>query len=561
MNTKNKKIVFCFFCKYPFVIDRRASNEYSVCKVCKVKGKKNPKAQQTGSLTSASIMRKYGVSSAMHVPEFKEKQLENCRKATKEKKEEIVRRRKETNLKRRGVDVPSKDPIVIEKMRQTFIRNYGVDHPLKLNRIKEKSKDTYKERTGFEYSFQNPEVREKGKLTSINKYGVDHWTKSPEGKEKLRNKYEEKQKPYFIRALRGFLESEELELLDEYKHAHYHHLWKCTKCKNTFRTCWNNIQQGYKCPVCFKRDGGTSLAEGEIYNFIKGIIGSETEILLNTRRVIYPLELDLYIPEKRLAIEYNGLFWHSIGEEKNKDNKIDENYHLLKLKECINKDIRLIQIFEDEWLFKKDIVKSRLRQILGDKGLSRIYARKCHVREIKNSDKDLFLLENHIQGTDISKIRIGAFYDEELVSVMTFSKGNISKGNKNADGIWELNRFCSKNNYIVVGIASKLLSYFKKNYEWKELYSYADRRWSVGNLYYQLGFQLDKETGCNYWYVKGYKRIHRFNLRKTNDEQSDKISEKLLRLSQGYRIIWDCGNLKFLLTKKDPTKEEILELI
>jgi len=129
---------------------------------------------------------------------------------------------------------------------------------------------------------------------------------------------------------------------------------------------------------------------------------------------------------------------------------------------------------------------------------------------------------------------------------MTFSKGNISKGFKTFEGLWELNRFCSNPKYHIPGIASKLLKYFQRNYEWKEIFSYADKRWSNGNLYTKLGFEYVSDTKPNYWYIKDIKRIHRFNLRKTENDPKD-ISEKLLRLNEGYNVIWDCGNLKYSL--------------
>ena len=133
---------------------------------------------------------------------------------------------------------------------------------------------------------------------------------------------------------------------------------------------------------------------------------------------------------------------------------------------------------------------------------------------------------------------------------MTFSHGNISKGSKHVEGVWELNRFCSNYNYRIPGIASKLLTHFKRNYEWKEIFSYADKRWSTGNVYYKLGFELDHETIPNYWYIKNFQRIHRFNLRKRPDEPKE-IPEWVLRQEEGYLKIWDCGNMKFVL-KKDP---------
>ena len=213
---------------------------------------------------------------------------------------------------------------------------------------------------------------------------------------------------------------------------------------------------------------------------------------------------------------------------------------------CEKQNIQLIHIFEDEWVLKQEIIKSRLKQILGVNNSIRIHARKCIIKEISPKVKNKFLEEYHIQGKDNSVIKLGAFYNNELISVMTFSHGSISKGSKNINDIWELNRFCSNLNYHVPGIASKLLSHFKRNYEWKEIFSYADRRWSEGNVYFQLGFELEHITKPNYWYIKNGLRIHRFNLRKKPDEPKD-IPEWILRAKEGYHRIYDCGHYKFVI--------------
>ena len=210
----------------------------------------------------------------------------------------------------------------------------------------------------------------------------------------------------------------------------------------------------------------------------------------------------------------------------------------------------LISIFEDEWLLKKDIVKERLKHILGVSSLKqKINARQCKIKEITTDIKNSFLDIYHIQGRDSSVIKLGAFYNDELISIMTFSHGNISKGSRTNDKIWELNRFCNNYNYHIPGIASKLLTYFERNYEWEEIFSYADRRWSNGNVYFKLGFELSHITTPNYWYVKGIGRIHRFSLRKKEDEPKE-LTEAVLRAAEGYTRIWDCGNLKFIKRKE-----------
>ena len=263
------------------------------------------------------------------------------------------------------------------------------------------------------------------------------------------------------------------------------------------------------------------------------------EIIPNDRKIINPLELDIYIPNKNIAFEYDGLYYHS--EQINPD----KFYHVNKTNICKDKGIRLIHIFEDEWIYNRDIVEERIKYILNvKKDVKKIYARKCEIRPIDFKTKNIFLNKYHIQGSDKSIIKLGAFYNDELISVMTFSKGNISKGSKYIEGVWELNRFCSDYNYLVIGIASKLLNYFKSNYEWNEIFTYADLRWSCGDLYQTLGFTLKHISQPNYWYIKDYKRIHRFNLRKKSDEPKN-VPEKLLRFNEGYMIVYDCGNIKF----------------
>ena len=298
---------------------------------------------------------------------------------------------------------------------------------------------------------------------------------------------------------------------------------------------WNNwFTKSNRCPKCNKV--GTSKQELDLINLINSI---HEGVIEHDREIIKPYELDIVIPSKKIAIEYCGLYWHS--ELAGKDRK----YHLNKLNLCNEKGYKLITVFEDEWLLRKNIVISRLKNILGV-SLNTIYARKCKIREILVKDVRLFCEENHLQGYGSgASIKIGAFYNDELVSVMTFSKPSLAKGyRKHKEGVFELHRFCSKLNYRVVGIASKLLKHFKRNYDWSEIFSYADRRWSDGNVYEKLGLSFIGETQPNYWYIDRQKRIHRFVLRKKPEEPKN-ITEWDIRQIQGWNRIWDCGNLKY----------------
>lgn len=312
--------------------------------------------------------------------------------------------------------------------------------------------------------------------------------------------------------------------------------FECDKGHRTGKHLHSFRSGHFRCNVCSKVD---SLSEKEVSIFLNQI---GFDHIRNDRKLIYPYEIDILIPSKKMCIEYCGLYWHSESKGKNR------KYHLNKLEMCENKGYRLITIFEDEWVYKRDIVKSRLKHILGLSD-TKIYARNCLIKEISTKEAREFVEKYHLQGYRGSSIKIGALYEGRLVSVMTFSKPSISKGSKSyKNGTWELNRFCSS--CTVVGIASKLLSYFKRKYEWKEIFSFADRRWSDGSLYEKIGFHFSHDTQPNYWYHHGneQRRIHRFSLRKTNNEP-EHITESCLRKEQGYNRIWDCGNKKYVIKK------------
>lgn len=307
------------------------------------------------------------------------------------------------------------------------------------------------------------------------------------------------------------------------------------ECRNghRYKLLYGNWVKGYRCPQC--NEAGTSYQERSLVEFIKSL-GVNYEI--KNRTILNPKEIDIIFPDHELGVEYCGLYWHS--ELKGKDRK----YHINKLDICNKAGYRLITIFEDEWINKKDIVMSRLKNILGIKNNNVIYARNCYVEEISSIQAREFCEKNHLQGYTGSSVKIGLFYESELVSVMTFAKPSISKGAKHKNG-WELSRFCSKIDWLVVGGASKLLKYFENKYNNIYIFSYADRRWSDGNLYSKLGFKFSGYTKPNYWYFKNQYRIHRFALRKNSiDDKS--ISEWANRVNQGYNRIWDCGNYKFI---------------
>jgi len=291
-------------------------------------------------------------------------------------------------------------------------------------------------------------------------------------------------------------------------------------------------RNGSGCIKC--SNNGISKEEVEINDFILSL-NINTEI--KNRDILDGKELDIYIPNKSIAIEYNGLYWHS-------EQFVDRKYHLNKTELCESKGIKLIHVFEDEWIYKQDIVKSRLKNILGLTS-NKIYARKCIIKSVIYKDVKKFLNENHIQGETKSSINIGLYYNNELISLMTFGKrpmiNNFSL---------ELIRFCNKLNTSVIGGANKLLQYFIKTYKPNEIISYADRRWSQGDLYEKLGFEFISNTIPNFSYIINKKRINRLKFQKhiliKDGYDGNKTANQIMLDNNIYRI-YDSGNKKYIL--------------
>jgi len=303
----------------------------------------------------------------------------------------------------------------------------------------------------------------------------------------------------------------------------------------------NHLSQKQGCLKCSLKN---VKAENDISDFIKSF---NINVELKNRNILDKQELDIYIPSHNLAIEFNGLYWHS---EKFKL----KNYHLNKTIACEKQGIRLIHIFEDEWVYKQDIVRSRLKNILGLTS-NKIHARKCIIKEIDNKKTKEFLELNHIQGHVNAKIKIGLYYNDELIGIMTFGSLRKTMGKNKSNNSYELLRFCNKLDTTVIGGANKLLQYFIRNYNPNEIISYADRRWSNGNLYEKLGFEFSHNSRPNYYYIDNDKRKYRFNFRKNvlieQGYNSDKSEHEIMINRKIYRI-YDSGNkcYKLLINPK-----------
>jgi len=313
-----------------------------------------------------------------------------------------------------------------------------------------------------------------------------------------------------------------------YENAKKYLLIKCEK-GHEYRATYDAFHNGNRCPICARHE---SKGEKEIVDFLNSL---SIETIIRDRNIIKPYELDIVIPSKKIGIEYCGLYWHC-------DLYKDRNYHLNKLIECNEKKYRLITIFEDEWNNKKDIVKKRLKYLVGLE-TEKINGRECIVKEIDKNDAKFFFDKYHIQAYKPSTIYLGCFYKDSIVSAMSFLKRK--------ENVYEMTRFCSSKN--VVGAASKILKYFIRNYNWSMIITFADRRWSEGNLYKKLKFSIDTFIRPDYSYFKNgnLKRFHKFGFRrskilKKNGQCEENLSESVLMKLNGWFRIFDCGKIKFI---------------
>jgi very-short-patch-repair endonuclease len=517
-----------------------------------------------------AIKEKYGVDHVSQLPGFTEKvkqtKLENFGDENYNNREQA----KETCIEKYGVENPLQLENFSNKIKETkkekygdgnfnnrdkasktILEKYGVEHHLQLEEFMNKMKETNFKKYGEEHAINNIEVHDKMLKTMQEKYGYNYFFESNEHKDAQREKSIKHIEHLLMKGNLNFdFNNYTNTFLSDGKYRTFvKYEVKCNKCKNVFSTIFNRTV-----PIC-RICNPIKYSKPEMD--IKKILDEFDIIYIqNTKKIIPPLELDFFIPDFNVAIEVNGNYYHSeISGERNKD------YHLQKTKLCKEKGIKLIHIFDDEIRNKKEIVYSRLLNLL-NKIDKKIFARKCEIREVTNKDKNNFLNENHIQGASVDSYRIGLYNEDELVSIMTFSKKRIVTGfKKSKEGEFELNRFCSLINTNVVGGFERLLSYFKKNNQYSSIISYADCRWSGINfentVYHKNGFNFLSQSKPSYFYLdtKDYlNRFHRFTynkqtlLKEFNGDPSK--TEWELAQENGFDRIWDCGTMKFEITNE-----------
>lgn len=447
-------------------------------------------------------------------------------KKTKEK-------RKLTVIKKYGVDNIAKLKETKIKQEKTNLKRWGHKSTFQNKEVQKKWKNNIKNKWGVEHVFQLKSIKDKSRKTSLGKWGVEHFVQSNEYKEKLEDMgFSNRLRETYIK--KHFEKYSDIGL--EFISIENRILKLKGKCKHLFNIHYDSlkrrIENGYEyCTICNPINSGQSQEEKLIIDWLKGL---GLEIIERDKSL--GIELDILIPELDIAIEYNGLYWHSELYK-------DKFYHLNKTEICNKRGIRLIHIWEDHWLYKKEIIKSMLLNSL-KLNTNKIFARNCKIVLVDSKSKNDFLDKNHIQGKCQSSINIGLEYNGDLVSLMTFGGRNINKKKE-----FELIRFCNKINTNVVGGASKLFSYFIKNYNYQSIISYADISNFTGGLYKLLGFDYSHRSQPNYWWVVDGNRYHRFtyNKKRLIKEGGDpNMTEVGIMYKRGHFRIFGCGQDKYI---------------
>jgi very-short-patch-repair endonuclease len=395
-----------------------------------------------------------------------------------------------TNELRYGFWNASMSPEIKARRTASNQKKYKVDNVFQLDSVKETLGNTNEERYNFRSASKNPQVKEKAKQTNLKNCGTVSTAQSHLTNFKDLNK--------------EHIEEHFLDDKQQIKHKEFMDYFNCSdglvyRWLKRLNIQWAKPEQ--------------SRPEQEVFELIQKHYPSA---ISNSRSIIQPLELDIYIPELKLAIEYDGLYWHSETHGK------DKNYHLNKTELCEEQGIELIHIFENEWMIQQEITQSIILDKL--KQYSETYnTDNAQIKTINTSTKDNFLNTNHLQGTTNSTVNLGLFNEDDLLSVMIFEKMNNNS--------YELVRFCNKINSNVIDSEQKLFKHFTENYNFSNIITSVDRRYPT-KLYDQLGFKFVQYIAPKSWYC--------------NTSDLSTLCEDSEKLLNNRHIIWDCGKTELI---------------
>lgn len=459
---------------------------------------------------------------------------------------------------------------MIRNHKKTMIEKYGVDQPMHIPGVVEKIKETNREKYGSDWYTQTDEYKQSVEETSLSRYGVKHFLSSEDVKNKRRDTCKEK---YGFNNY-AFLMVDHPEKLEKWiefrkdgkKYISDNYSEKPTRnqLSEDLGVSYSTISQEIRLKglddyvMC-----NVSYMEDEIVEEIRKLIPS-IQIIRRCKNVITPYELDIYLPEYKVAIECNPTYTHNSSTSSFTNKPKPIRYHQMKTEMCEREGVFLFHVFGYEWYRRKEIILSMIGNILVC-NRNKIYARKCKLIEVSSNESRSFLEGNHRQGEASASIKLGLTYNDELVSLMTFGKlrGTIGTDKSDTSNCWELVRFCSKLDTNVVGGASKLFKYFVDNYSPEEIRSFSDRAHTKGNLYYKLGFHELRRSDPGYVWVElatdnpvNRVTVQKYNIKSfLHDDSIDlSLSESEIMIQHGFVKVFDSGTITWQWNKQQSLK-------
>ena len=397
--------------------------------------------------------------------------------------DEVKKTRKQNNLLKYGVEHVAQIPEVREKQRKSNLAAYAKEDDNGNSIIVEKIKQTHRARYGQDFAIMCSAVKGKAVDTTRARYGVDNPFSNKEIAKKARQ-----------------------SKIEKYGTA---------------------------------SGGNYGKVQRSIQDWLQALSGKafyEAHSILDGR------EIDMYCEELSLGIEYCGLYWHTEDSK----NPRTRSYHADKFKAAQDRGIRLITIFEDEWVYRQEQVKNFLSSVL--KTHSRVlYARKTEIKEISSKAAQTFFDAYHIQGKNTLGMYFAGLFDgDELIAAMSFGRHHRNSTQMTLD------RFAVKTGIHIPGGASKLFKYLLNASQASKVISWSDNRWSQGNVYSQLGFKLDASLPPDYSYVDfshNCRRVSKQSQRKAKTGCPTNTTEKEFAKTKDLHRIWDCGKLRWVYHK------------
>lgn len=417
-----------------------------------------------------------------------------------------------------------------ESIKASSLKKFGETNYFKTSEFQAKSKESHQKKYGSNFVSTN-KYKLKASVTNILKYGCENPMQNPKIKSRALKSYKSRDGNY-ERLTRSLLKKhiEVLSTNDEFINESIYK-YKCLKCNNNFESAYSNIQHVFcGSNICQTK----SNAEHEIINFLKELgvpnIVSNYNFVFNNKRS----QIDCYLPDLKIGIEYDGLYFHS---EKFRD----KNYHQEKQLLCKDAGIKLLQVYEDEWRDKTDIVKSIIKSAINNQ-YNIIYGRNTTIKVINDSQYRAFLDENHIQGYCSAKLLYGCFHKNILISVMSFS---------DRGAMYECIRYCVLPETRVIGAIKKFIAYHYEHVPYKDIYSYVNLRYFNGDGFIKSGFKLYSITKPGYFYTNKARRASRIQTQKhklIKQGYDASLTEHEIMANLGYYKVYDSGNLKLIFS-------------